>query len=115
MTSSKVDLKLERYELARIGAIPNPNSGRGTKKADGIILLNEEPFITVDNKVYEKGIRITPELWAKITTDAHKNSTEPLLQLTLGENQNVRLAVISESLLVELLDCYKERYEDDRE
>lgn len=98
-----------------MGQFQTPILAGEPKKADGIIMLNEEPFITVDNKVYEKGIRITPELWAKITTDAHKNPTEPLLQLTLGEKQNVRLAVISESLLVELLDCYKERYEDDRE
>ena len=105
---TKPTIKTERYHLARIGADPTPNSGRGIKKADGIIYLNEYAFISVDTKEYKKGFRVTPDLWAKINTDAHINQSEPAYQLILGEKQETKLMVIGEGLFLELLEYYLE-------
>lgn len=105
--------KTEKYEISRVGAVPVKNSGRGQHhKGDGIIFLGDEAFITTDVKEYGKGYRLTPENWGKIDMDARINRTDPMLQITLGEeNPKLRLIVITEDMFMELLRVYKENYE----
>lgn len=103
----------ELYELKRLGATPTRNSGRGQfSKGDGIIDLDGDPLVTIDVKEYAESFPISIKTWAKISTDAKKNSnSEPMFHLALGEDPKVRIAVISESFFIELIECYKEKYE----
>lgn len=101
--------KTERNELARLGATPVKNSGRGQHdKGDGIIYQSDnEPWITVDVKEYAKGYRLTPENWTKINTDAKANRTDPALMIVLGENEpKTRIVAISEHLFKELMEVH---------
>ena len=108
----EVNDKSERYELSRVGALPTHNSGRGYKeKGDGIIYLGVEPLLTTDVKEYKKSFSVSEEVWAKINTDAVDNRSEPMLQLVLGDDEpKTRVVVISETMFIELLKCYQERY-----
>jgi hypothetical protein len=91
----------EKLELQRLGAHPQPNSGRGKhNKGDGIL---DDRWI-VDVKEYEKSYGLSITSWAKICTDAAKSNKEPLLAVTLGPEggQRVRLVVISQQEFLEL-------------
>lgn len=103
----------ELYELNRLGAKPTRNSGRGQfNKGDGIIYLADDPLLTVDVKEYAKSYGVSQTTWAKISTDARQNRSEPMLFLALGEEEpKSRVVVISEGMFLELLDSYREKYE----
>lgn len=104
--------KSERAEIKRSGGRAQKNSGRGTHdKADGIL----EPFC-FDVKEYEKSYSISLENWAKICTDAFKSGRRmPALKIVLGKlgQGRVRLWVIGDDMFQEMLEAWKEKYEDD--
>lgn len=101
------DEKSERYELGLIGAVPQPNSGRGKhKKADGIL----GPF-NVDIKEASKSFNLTRAIWTKITNDAFTSGNlSPMLKVVLGDNPKLRLVIIDESMFLELWREYSEKY-----
>lgn len=93
----------EESELKRLGAKPQPNSGRGKhNKGDGVL---DDKYI-VDVKEYEKSYGLSMTTWGKICTDASKSNKEPLLAVTLGPEggKRVRLVVISQEEFLELKD-----------
>jgi hypothetical protein len=96
----------ERSEAKRDGAKQQKNSGRGQyQKGDAI--WNE---FVVDYKEYEKSISISPDMWAKVCTDAFKVSRDkfPLLKLILGrDNSKTRLAVIEWALFEEMREAWQ--------
>lgn len=115
LSRDEVNSKSELYELGRIGATPTKNSGRGHhEKADGIIYMDEDhtiPLFSVDVKEYGKSFAVTEKVWAKLNTDAKQNKAEPMFHLAIGELEpKTRLAVISEKMFLELLECYIEKY-----
>jgi hypothetical protein len=86
--------KTELFELNRIGAVPQKNSGRGRHdKGDGIL----DGYWLVDVKEYESTFGLSLEVWAKTCTDAFRSGQlEPMLLLVLGKgNKVVRLVVHS--------------------
>lgn len=102
--------KTERYELSRIGATPTKNSGRGAHhKGDGILTGDSgEDVYTVDVKEYANSYSLSRVNLAKISTDARKNKTQPLLQVTLGtEEPRVRWIAIPEDMFMEMWEEYK--------
>jgi hypothetical protein len=103
----------ELYELNRLGALPTKNSGRGRfDKADGIIYLGSEPMLSVDVKEYAESYGVSVKSWAKITTDAKQNRSEPMLHLALGDSEpKTRVVCISEQMFLEFMECYREKYE----
>lgn len=112
------DKSSEQYELKRLGAIPTKNSGRGKwEKADGILY---SPFgdslITVDIKEANRSLGLTEALWAKVTTDAKKNKTEPLIKAVIGEEEpKDRLVILEEKMFLEMYAAWKEKYYPDDE
>ena len=91
----------ELAELKRLGARPQPNSGRGkNNKGDGVL---DEKWI-VDIKEYAKSFSLSLGAWAKICTDAAKSNKNPLLKVVLGaEGQpRTRLIVLSEEEFLDL-------------
>ena len=91
----------ELQELKRLGAVPQPNSGRGkNKKGDGVL---DDRWI-VDVKEYAKAFSLSESVWSKVCTDAAKSNKEPLLKVVLGaEGQpRTRLIVLSEEEFLEL-------------
>lgn len=90
----------ERSESKRIGAKQHKNSGRGTHKGDAT--WNN---FTVDFKEVGKSFTVNKEVWAKATTDAIKNNSDPAIVIVIGEaNSKVRLALIEMSVLEQLVD-----------
>lgn len=90
----------EKSESKRIGAKVNKNSGRNTIKGDA-----RWADFTVDFKEVSKSFTINESVWAKATTDAIKNKTDPAIIIVLGESgRKVRLAVIELEKLEELLN-----------
>jgi hypothetical protein len=82
----------ELAELNRIGAVPQPNSGRSKiNKGDGIL----DGTWVVDVKEYTKSFGLSMNVWAKICTDAIKSNMSPLLLICLGDEdkQKIRLIV----------------------
>lgn len=107
------DQKSELYELQRLEAIPVKNSGRGKfQKGDGIICSpSGEPVFTVDIKEANKSFTLSESVWAKVSTDAKKNQTVPLLKPVLGaEEPKQRLVIISEDMFLELFEAWSEKY-----
>lgn len=108
--------KTEKYEVRRLGAIPTRNSGRGwIQKADGIVYLNDQPFITTDVKEYGKQFGVSIDNWAKIVGDARQNkNSNPCFQIVLGEEEpRTRIVAVGESLFLELLEYYIEGHADE--
>lgn len=90
----------EKSESKRIGAKQHKNSGRNTHKGDA----TWENF-TVDFKEVSKSFTLNKDVWAKATTDAIKNNSDPLIIVVLGSgNTKVRLAVMEFDLLDQILD-----------
>jgi len=90
----------EKSESKKIGAKQHKNSGRGIKKGDA----TWENF-TVDFKESKKSFTINQDVWAKITTDAIKNNSDPALIVVLGEgNKKIRLAILEFSILETLIN-----------
>lgn len=104
------DAKSELYELSRIGAIGTKNSGRGKfDKGDGLLLGDSgEPVFTCDVKEYGTSYALSESNLIKISSDAVKNHTQPLLQCVIGaEEPRQRFVVISERMFLELWELYK--------
>lgn len=86
--------KTENYELKRLGAVPQKNSGRGKHdKGDGVL----DDTWMVDVKEYKEQFGLSQDVWAKTCTDAFRaGQKEPLLLIVLGEgNRSIRLVVHS--------------------
>lgn len=97
----------ELEELKRLGAVPQPNSGRGkSNKGDGIL---DDRYI-VDVKEYGKSFGLSKSAWAKICTDASMSGKEPMLLVVLGDEgaPRTRLIVISDEEFKELKEGYDE-------
>jgi heat shock protein HspQ len=90
----------ELNELARIGAVPQKNSGRGHHKGDGIL-----GDYLVDVKEVNKSFGLTKDSWAKVCTDAVSENKAPILHIVIGEgNERVRVWVMEESAGRDLLE-----------
>lgn len=105
------DKKTEEYELKRIGATPVKNSGRGINKGDGVL----EPFL-VDVKEYTNSYSVSRDGWAKISMDSIQNGRrQPMFVLVLGDKDGnsppTRVWVVGESMGLEMLEAWKEKYE----
>lgn len=101
------DAKTELYELKRIGAAPQKNSGRGKHdKGDGIL----DDYWMVDVKEYSKTFGLSQDVWAKTSTDAFRSGQkEPMLLIVLGEgNKVIRLVVHSYSDFQRMKDRIEE-------
>ena len=90
----------ERTESKRLKAKQHKNSGRNTKKGDATW-----KNFTVDFKESAKSFTLNQDVWAKVVTDAIKNSNDPALIVVLGEgNKKIRLAILELEVLDQLLD-----------
>ena len=90
----------ERSESKRLGAKQHKNSGRNTHKGDATW-----KNFTVDFKEVGKSFTLNKKVWAKATTDAIKNNSDPAIIIVIGEpTQKVRLAIIELDLLEQLLE-----------
>lgn len=110
------DKSSEQYELKRLDAKPTKNSGRGKfEKGDGIIYSPfSDPLFTVDIKETYRSFGLTEAVWAKVTTDAKKNITEPLLKVVIGEQEpKDRLVVMTEVMFLEMIEAWMEKYYGD--
>ena len=102
----------EKQELNRMGAVPQPNSGRGKhRKGDGIL---DDTWI-VDVKEYGRSYGLSVASWGKVCTDAAQSSKEPMLLVVLGEEGQPRTRLVVHSLddfleMKDELDEYRERY-----
>ncbi len=86
----------ERSEAKADGARLQANSGRGKhRKADATMSGTIAKYV-VDYKEYAKGFRLTPEIWAKLNTDAWQVDTqaEGILKLVIGTDTPIRVAVV---------------------
>lgn len=95
----------EKGEIKRTGSRAQKNSGRGKiQKGDAVI----GPFV-YDIKEYDKSYSVSIESWRKACTDAIKNSitSEPAIQIVLGNDQRVRLWVVSDSMFMEMLKAWE--------
>lgn len=92
--------KSELNEIKRMGAKPQPNSGRG-RHAKGDATLDEW---LIDVKEYATSFSVSLTNWAKVCTDAFRaGGLEPMLKIVLGTGRNrVRLVVISETKFDEM-------------
>jgi len=87
----------EKSEIKRDKAKAQKNSGRGHyQKGDAIL-----DIFTVDYKEYPKGFTVNEDNWAKICTDAVRNShSEPALKVILGsDNNKTRLWIVAEHII----------------
>lgn len=80
-------------------------------KGDGIL----EPFL-VDVKEYTESYSVSRKNWAKLSTDSIQNGRrQPMFVLVLGDKeqvaQPVRVWVVGESMGLEMLEAWKEKYE----
>jgi hypothetical protein len=90
----------EKSESKRINAKQHKNSGRNTHKGDATW-----KNFTVDFKEVSKSFTINEKVWAKATTDAIKNNSDPAIIIVLGEGPNkVRLIVTELSIMEQQLD-----------
>ncbi len=100
------DAKSELYELERIGAVPQKNSGRGTHaKGDGIL----DPFC-VDVKESKKSFTLSRAVWAKITGDARLSGLlSPALKIVLGDEgeTKMRIMAVDETMFLEMYNAWK--------
>ena len=96
--------KIEKSEAKRIGATAHKNSGRGMKKADA----SDDQFV-IDFKFVKKSFTINKNVWSKIVTDALSvdHSKSPVIMVVMGEDVEVRLAIIEWSDFELLKEGYK--------
>ncbi len=101
------DAKSELYELSRIGATPQKNSGRGKfAKGDGVL----GPFC-VDVKEAIKSFTLNRAVWAKITGDARQSGNlSPALKVTIGDEGEVkqRVMIIDEEMFKEMYEAWRQ-------
>lgn len=87
--------------MRRLGAVPQPNSGRGKhNKGDGIL----DGHWIVDVKESTKSFTLNTNVWGKVCTDAAQSNKEPLLLVVLGEEggPRTRLVILSDAEFEEL-------------
>lgn len=102
----------EANEVKRDGAKATKNSGRGQyQKGDALL-----DIFTIDYKEYPKGFTVNQDNWAKVCTDAIRNShSEPALKIVLGSgNKKTRLWVVAEHIIedyIRLRKAEEESYE----
>ncbi len=108
----------EAAEIKRDGATPVKNSGRSKGIAKGDAVL--EPFL-VDYKEYKKTFGVSKDMWAKLCTDAITNGRrQPAFKLVIRDDDDpesrapkTRLWVISDTMFHEMLEAWKEKYEEE--
>ncbi len=99
--------KTELDEIRRFGGVAQKNSGRGSRKGDAIL----EPFL-VDVKEASKSFTLNEKVWAKICTDAVVSERrQPALCVVLGDNNPVRMWVVSDRMFEEMREAWMEKYE----
>ena len=95
----------EKGETKRDGARAVKNSGRGHyNKGDATL-----DIFTIDYKEYPKGFRVTIDNWAKICSDALRNSrSEPALKIVMGDgNHKTRVWVVAEHIIEDYIRLRK--------
>lgn len=95
----------EASEVKRDNARAMKNSGRGSyQKGDAIL-----DIFTIDYKEYPKGFTINLDNWAKICSDAIRNShSEPTIKVVLGDgNSKVRLWIVAEHIIEDYIRLRK--------
>ncbi len=100
----------EKNQIARDGAVPQKNSGRGwVQKGDA----TKGPFL-IDYKEYTESFGVSRKVWAKLQKDAFRaGMRQPALRLILGKKDAVdrlRLWVINDSMFDEMLEAWEEKY-----
>ena len=104
----------ESKQIARDGAKPQKNSGRGwVQKGDATI----GPFL-IDYKEYSESYSVSRKSWAKVQLDAFKaQQRQPTQRLILGDapdpTDRLRLWVISDAMFFEMLEAWEEKYGDE--
>lgn len=99
----------EKEEAKRDGARLQSNSGRGMfSKGDARWFSN-----VIDYKDAKRSFGLTKKVWAKVCTDAYRvdRDAKPLLKVTLGEDSFVRLFVVGEDWMHELMETYEKYYD----
>ena len=102
----------EASEAKRDGARLQKNSGRGQyQKGDARL-----DIFTVDYKEYKQSFGLSRAVWAKVCTDAMRNSqSEPALKIILGEgNEKTRLWVVAEHIIDDYIRLRKLEEENGR-
>ena len=90
----------EKSESKRLGARQHKNSGRNTQKGDA----TWQNFC-VDFKEVGKSFTLNKEVWAKASTDAIKNHSDPAIVVIIGDTGiKTRLAVVELSLLEQMIE-----------
>lgn len=100
----------EAAQIKRIGAIAQPNSGRGKfKKGDATL----GPFL-IDVKEYGKSFAISQDNWAKLSTDAIGHRLRPAFYLVIGKDGEfkTRVFVVDESMFLEMYEAWKDKHGD---
>lgn len=95
----------EASEVKRDKAKATKNSGRGDyQKGDAFL-----DIFTVDYKEYSKSFSLSRDVWAKICSDALRNShSEPALKIILGDgNTKIRLWVVAEHIIEDYIRLRK--------
>jgi hypothetical protein len=89
----------EKEETKRDGARPVKNSGRGFRKGDAT--MNE---FVVDYKHNGKTFTLTRDGWIKLRKDAWRSTYKhPCLSVVLGEDSDVKVAIIEWHAFKELI------------
>lgn len=89
----------EKREAKIDGAKPVKNSGRGLKKGDAV--MNQ---FVVDYKHNGKTFTLTRDSWIKLRKDAWKsNYKHPLISVVLGDDSDVKVAIVEWHVLKELI------------
>ena len=90
----------EREEAKRDGAKPVKNSGRGFRKGDATL----GDFV-LDYKHNGASFTLTRKNWIKMRKDAwNSNYKYPCISVVLGEDSDVKVAIIDWDLFKQLID-----------
>jgi hypothetical protein len=95
----------EASEAKRDGAKLQKNSGRGKHlKGDAVL----RGHFLIDYKEASKSFGINEKVWAKVSTDAVKQGLIPLIKIILGTEDKVRLWVVPDYIMTDLLDAWEQ-------
>lgn len=100
----------ELGEIARDGAKPQKNSGRGEyQKGDATLGI-----WLIDYKEYTESFSVSRKNWAKLRSDAFRSQQkQPAFKLVLGDAESkskLRLWVIEDSMFHEMYDAWQQVY-----
>lgn len=95
----------EASEARRDGAKLQKNSGRGKHLKGDAVLLGH---FLIDYKEASKSFGINEKVWAKVSTDAVKQGLIPLIKIILGTEDKVRLWVVPDYIMTDLLDAWEQ-------